>query len=164
MRPVPLGLQAGEETISILLGARLAHTINPPQVGLARRPSLHHRRELLVREDHVDRHCLILRDHLPQFPELDERRELLRAQHLAVIDLAAWLAWSPTAGLGGLDRLQVIDAEAPVRLRPEVHPPPVDAQHPMAAKKPVQLLLGRATVPNRDLEESKSDRMARSLA
>jgi hypothetical protein len=88
----------------------------------------------------------------------------MRHRTLSFGDLPASLPTCANAREWGPRSLKGIDAEAPVRLRPEVHPPPVDAQYPMTAKKAVQLLLGRATVPNRDLEKSEGHQMARSIA
>jgi hypothetical protein len=53
------------EPVPVLLDPRLADSVDPPQVGLARGALLNHRRELLVREDHIDGHSRFLRDRFP---------------------------------------------------------------------------------------------------
>jgi len=139
----------------ILLDPRIADARDAFQRSSCGHLSLHHLRQLFVREDGVNRDRFRLRYFFPQFAQPGEDRELVDAEDFPVVHFLAFLLVAGARPAAAAP-VQVIDAERPERIRPLVHPPPVHGQNLVAAQERVQFFLSLFATLNRNIEEFKS--------
>ena len=82
----------------------LAHAFDLLQGGLLLTSPLHHFRQLLVGEHHIDRHALLFRHAFAPLPQPAEHLEFLRLEHLLVIHLGQPARPAPPLPAGGASR------------------------------------------------------------
>ena len=105
-----------------------------------------HLRQLFVGKDRVDGDGFSLGDFLSQLSEFDEDGKIIRAEDLLVVFRSASVA----AGIAGpWVAFQIVDAQRPEGIAPQVHPPSVDRKDSVAAKECVPFCFDRGVITHR---------------